>query len=178
MEMNYCRRCGTVLVQQGAHSYHCKNNHVIYANSSLAVAIMLLNSSRELLTVRRALEPGVGQIDLPGGFCDDHELAEAAIERELLEEVGLRPGDYTKPVFFCTGMDDYVFRGETVPVLSLIYTATITDETLDIVGRDDATDVTFTDFEDIEPADFFFVALQGATAKLERSLHELWPRTL
>ena len=42
-----------------------------------------------LLLVRRAIEPWQGFWDIPGGFCDGNEHPEAAVVREVREEVGL-----------------------------------------------------------------------------------------
>jgi len=46
-----------------------------------------------VLWLRRAKAPGLGLLDLPGGFVDPDEDLEAAITRELREELGLRVGN-------------------------------------------------------------------------------------
>jgi ADP-ribose pyrophosphatase YjhB (NUDIX family) len=43
-----------------------------------------------LLTVRRGIEPQLGEIGLPGGFIEDGETWQQAAVRELWEETGLR----------------------------------------------------------------------------------------
>jgi 8-oxo-dGTP diphosphatase len=42
-----------------------------------------------LLLVRRAIEPWFACWDIPGGFCEAQEHPEAAVVREVREEVGL-----------------------------------------------------------------------------------------
>jgi ADP-ribose pyrophosphatase YjhB (NUDIX family) len=49
----------------------------------------VLHGGREgLLVVRRAEQPRVGWLTLPGGFLEDHELWQEGSAREVLEESG------------------------------------------------------------------------------------------
>ena len=144
----------------------CTNQHTLYANSSPAVAIILLNDTDEVLTIRRAIEPGLGELDFPGGFCDHHETAEEALARETTEEVGLRPEHYSTPELICTGIDHYNFDGETIPVFSLIYTATVTDGA-PITAGDDAEHAKFLPLKSIDPKRVFFESLQHAITILQ-----------
>lgn len=167
MDMNFCRRCGTKLTNQVAHVFVCENQHTIYANSSPAVTAILRNANDEVLTIRRAIEPGLGELDFPGGFCDGHESAEAALARELAEEVGLLPEHHTTPVLVCTGIDNYQFKGEFIPVLSLVYTATISEDA-PITTNDDAENAEFTPLQSLDPQTVYFKSLQDAVILLQR----------
>jgi 8-oxo-dGTP pyrophosphatase MutT (NUDIX family) len=42
-----------------------------------------------VLTIRRGIEPCLGELALPGGYCDEGETVEIAAAREFDEEVGI-----------------------------------------------------------------------------------------
>ena len=167
MDINYCRRCGKPLHHVRDHVYKCDSNHTIYANSSPAVAAIIINDNNEVLTIRRAINPGKGELDFPGGFCDDHEDAETALKRELIEEVGLEPHQYSPMEFVCTGIDTYDFQSEILPVLSVIFTMKLTSQDTKINTADDATDACFTPLHDIDPNSIYFSSLQKAVKILQ-----------
>lgn len=123
VEMHFCRRCGAALHTQNGIMYECTNGHTMFANASPATAIVLLNDQNEVLVVQRNIEPFKGSYDIPGGFCDGAEPSEAAIERELQEELKITPDQYTPLQFVCTGIDPYPFGGEVLPVHCTVFTA-------------------------------------------------------
>lgn len=55
----------------------------------LPVSVVLLPVEDGLLVVRRAIEPGRGQLALPGGFIEIPESWQEAGARELFEETGI-----------------------------------------------------------------------------------------
>ncbi|MEM8496457.1 MAG: NUDIX domain-containing protein [Pseudomonadota bacterium] len=63
-----------------------------YRNAASAVAAVLLYED-EILVGKRGRNPCKGLLDLPGGFVDPGESLEAALFRELYEELGLRLDD-------------------------------------------------------------------------------------
>src|SRR5687768_1097546 len=87
VEMNFCRRCGARLTRKGP-AYNCEQGHLIFCNAAPAVGVVLTNDKNEVLILERAIDPGKGMLDIPGGFCDGSESLEDATVRELQEEVG------------------------------------------------------------------------------------------
>ena len=61
---------------------------VDYNNPKPCVAIVIVDKDRILLA-RRAIDPGKGMWDIPGGFVEPSESAEEAVVREALEETSL-----------------------------------------------------------------------------------------
>ena len=86
----YCPHCGSKdiefpnLVRFLCH--HC--GFVYYHNIAAAVAV-IFRREREILFAVRNIDPDKGKLDLPGGFIDPDENAEAAACREVNEELGL-----------------------------------------------------------------------------------------
>lgn len=74
MEMNYCRRCGHTLTNVERHVYQCDNGHTLFANASPAVGVLFMNNEKEVLIATRSIDPGKGNLDMPGGFCDGAEI--------------------------------------------------------------------------------------------------------
>ena len=59
---------------------------------ALSVDAVLFDQQGRLLLIRRKYPPYQGQYALPGGFVDYGETVEAAVQRELEEETGIRTG--------------------------------------------------------------------------------------
>jgi 8-oxo-dGTP pyrophosphatase MutT (NUDIX family) len=65
-----------------------------YSNPKPAAAVLLERradgeAEPSVLLLKRAVEPGFGEWDLPAGYLDPHESFEMAARRETLEEAGM-----------------------------------------------------------------------------------------
>ena len=94
-QFTYCPKCGArTFVERNEKAKQCTTcGFVYYFNPSSAVACFIRNSKGELLLVRRAKEPAKGTLDLPGGFVDMYESADAA-EIIILPANQLNPDDF------------------------------------------------------------------------------------
>ena len=87
----YCPVCGSKhFVVNNFKSKKCEDcGFTYYANPCSATAAFILRQpegkEQELLVVRRAKEPAMGTLDLPGGFCDMGETVEEGMRREIKE---------------------------------------------------------------------------------------------
>jgi len=162
-EMNYCRRCGSALSQQaeGSHVFICDQGHPIFANASPAVALLIQNDANEVLLVRRASDPGKGMWDAPGGFCDGTEPAEEAAIREVREEIGLEPEQYTAPELLFTMPNQYAYKDEVLPTLDINFRARVKG-TVQPVAADDAASVAWVDLRSLDMDDVAFVTIRRA----------------
>lgn len=166
MEMNFCRRCGAILSLENGHVYTCENGHVIFANASPSACLWLLNDKNELLVVVRALNPGKGMLDAPGGFNDGAETFEVSVARELEEEVGLKPTDYTRPQYLLSSLDAYEYKGEAVDVLCGVYYARLIGNP-PIKAQDDVAEAHFIAMSDIDPSMIYFDSVREGFLELK-----------
>lgn len=86
---DHCGYCGRRFTEQAWPRTCAGCNNVSYVNPT-PVAVCLLPVDGGLLCVRRAIEPKVGHLALPGGYIDRAETWQRAAARELFEETGLR----------------------------------------------------------------------------------------
>lgn len=90
----FCPICGNNLgekVLEGRERPFCvKCGWVHYVNPLPVVSCLVLNGKKELLLIKRGIEPAIGEWALPGGFLELEETPEEAGQRELAEETGLR----------------------------------------------------------------------------------------
>jgi ADP-ribose pyrophosphatase YjhB (NUDIX family) len=93
-EYRFCPRCaggleGRVIKEGEPERLVCGEcGFVLYLGPKLVVgAIFELDGG--IVLIQRAIEPGYGKWTFPGGFVERGEVAEAAAEREALEEAGV-----------------------------------------------------------------------------------------
>lgn len=93
MKKKFCPRCGAKLEKRRLvdreRDFCAACQAPVYENPLPATAVVVFNERRELLLVRRAVEPGIGKWCLPGGFQETDETPEQCARRELLEETGI-----------------------------------------------------------------------------------------
>jgi ADP-ribose pyrophosphatase YjhB (NUDIX family) len=103
------------------------------------VACLIFNNEGKLLLARRAFEPAKGMLDLPGGFVEPMERAEAAVVREIKEELGVQ---VTKTEFLVSFPNEYIYAGFSVFTVDLAFICTVNDLSV-IVPADDVSDVEY-----------------------------------
>ncbi len=136
-EYNFCPRCSgrfkeRVVKDGDPERLVCENCGFVFYLGPKLVAGAVFELDDEIVLVQRDIEPGYGKWTFPGGFVERGERAEAAAEREVLEECGLEIraggiiGLYSYegqiPAIAVFGAD--VVGGKPVPL----------DETMDVKG--------------------------------------------
>ena len=92
---SHCSYCGTAFDLESPWPRTCTACSETTWVNPLPVALVMMPIIGEdgrtgLLTVRRGIEPQLGEIGLPGGFIEEGESWQEAAVRELWEETGLR----------------------------------------------------------------------------------------
>ena len=89
----HCPFCGNPLIKkvlEGQQRLFCGQCSVpLYENPIPATCTVVVDGDRQILLVKRSIEPKSGQWCLPGGFMELGEKPEQAALRELKEETGL-----------------------------------------------------------------------------------------
>jgi ADP-ribose pyrophosphatase YjhB (NUDIX family) len=90
----FCPFCGGPLVSrqwEGRRRLFCPAcQKPLYENPVPATCLVVIDAARQVLLVRRSIEPKIGFWCLPGGFLELGESPEAGALRELAEETGLK----------------------------------------------------------------------------------------
>jgi ADP-ribose pyrophosphatase YjhB (NUDIX family) len=93
--VKYCPRCGKELIlrhEGGRDRSACPDGdcrYVHFGEFSIGVGGVVQRDGKVLL-IRRGHEPGRGWWQLPGGYAEHDEAVMEAVEREVLEEAGVR----------------------------------------------------------------------------------------
>lgn len=85
---SHCPDCGAQL-PTGDWPKSCTACSTPHFLNPTPVSVLLQPVGEGLLTVRRAIDPGRGELAIPGGFIDLNESWQQAAVRELHEETGV-----------------------------------------------------------------------------------------
>src|SRR5262245_53429279 len=88
----FCPRCGAArpVENRNQNPFHCNTcGLALFFNPTVAAGAFVSDSAGRVLSIRRAKEPSIGKLAVPGGFIDFGESAEEALRREVREEVGI-----------------------------------------------------------------------------------------
>jgi NADH pyrophosphatase NudC (nudix superfamily) len=120
----FCPSCGRNRFQSGSFKpWRCPDCGLeFFQNSATAAGALIFDERGRLLTIRRAKEPAKGKLGVPGGFLDAGETAEAGLQRETMEEVGLLLSDIC---YLGSFPNKYDYKGITYDTLDLFFTAQI-----------------------------------------------------
>ena len=174
MDMNFCRRCGETLVSTQANEFSCKNQHTIFANSTPSTGIFFLQNDGKVVLARRAFEPRKGMLDTIGGFIEPEETAEQAIQREIKEETGLTPEQYSTPTLLCTAIGHYPYGGETYPVLTTFFWSHL-QPGVRIIANDDVAEVITQDINMIDLNELHDIDVRKGILELSTMLRKGLP---
>ena len=136
-EYNFCPRCGgrlepRLLKDGDPERMVCGACGFVFYLGPKLVAGAIFELHGEVVLIQRDIEPGYGKWTFPGGFVERGERAEAAAEREVLEESGLEI-----EVADIVGL--YTYEGE-VPAIAVFAARVVggeptpLDETMDVKG--------------------------------------------
>ena len=148
-DVRFCLRCGAALSLEqrfgGLRPSCTACGWTYFADPKVAAAALVLRAGQVLL-VRRANDPLRGYWTLPAGFVDAGEDPARAVERECLEETGLR-GRVTGLLDVLAGLEHP--RGAHILI---VYRVEV--EPGDLQAADDVDGAAFFPLEDLPPLAF------------------------
>lgn len=166
---SHCPCCGSPQFEvHDERAKHCADcGFTYYANAACATAAIILNEREELLAVRRALPPAAGTLDLPGGFVNPGETAEAGIQREVREETG---GECLKVDYLFSLPNMYEFSNFIVHTTDLFFRCTLRDVAR-LSPADDAAELLWVPVCAVCPADFGLPSIRAGVNKWLKMYH-------
>jgi len=96
------------------------------------------NEKGEILLVRRKHKPKKGFWDVPGGFVDFGETLEESFQREIQEELGVKPKNLC---YLLSTADRYLYKGINYHTLAFLFTGTVNRKKIKV--HDDITEVKY-----------------------------------
>ena len=86
----FCPRCGAAATVRFPRSLHCEScGYAVFFNPKPVGCALARDGDRRVWLARRGFEPGRGRWSMPGGFVDLGETVEAAVAREIEEELAV-----------------------------------------------------------------------------------------
>ena len=160
----FCPICGASCFEANSEkSKQCQAcGFEYFFNASTSTVAVILNERDELLVVRRAKEPAMGTLDLPGGFCDCGETAEQGVVREVLEETGLTV-THTQYLFSLPNI--YPYSGLDIHTTDLFFLCKA-DTTQDAQAMDDAECLIWLPWDEIRPEAFGLNSIRKGVEQL------------
>lgn len=125
----YCPKCGqNTLLWDGEKKWSCSHcDYVLFHNCAAAVAVVI-RCGDEIMLTRRNQNPGLGKLDLAGGFVDPKESAEEACIRELNEELKM-PLNPKRLRLLMTLPNVYHYKGIDYNTLDIFFEYSVENKT-------------------------------------------------
>jgi mutator protein MutT len=148
----HCPKCGST--EFGINDFKSKKcaacGFVYYFNPLAATVGIITDGKGRILVARRAKEPAMGTLDLPGGFCDSYETAEEGVAREILEETGLKVTG-TRYLFSIPNL--YVYSGMELHTMDLFFLCEVEDNS-HLTADDDVDNLQWIEIEKLDSKEF------------------------
>ena len=161
---SYCPHCkSTHFTFEHNFKFVCNECQFVYFhNIAAAVAVVLKYNDKILFTVRN-IDPDKGKWDLPGGFIDPHENAEAAACREIKEELGLNiiPTDLK---YMTSAPNDYLYKNVPYRTMDLFFEYELDSDEIVINALDEIKEVLWVKPSEIEITKIGFVSIRKVIA--------------
>lgn len=133
----FCPRCGEKFADKDKGYLCCGACGSKFFDSPKPCAgVIPINEKGKILLTERAVDPHKGKLDILGGFLQSGETFEEGVQREAVEELGLKLDDLKYLASYSHG---YIYQDIEYTLATTIFTARIESSTVLKVADDIAS---------------------------------------
>lgn len=157
----HCPKC-TASARYSNSKLKCEFCGFEYYHNVASASVGILENDDRILLLERSKEPMKGKLHLPGGFLERNENAEAALKREIAEELSLT---VTNSTYLFSEPNVYEYSGITYSVIDLYFKVEV--ESIDYLKIDkESRSYRWTKKCDISDDDIAFISVTNALRRL------------
>lgn len=165
----YCPACGSPGIQIHQHNkLNCAScGFELFLNTASAVGVFICAEDK-VLVVTRAQQPGLGLLDVPGGFVDPGESIEQAAWRELQEEIGLH--GQPKMAYLGSYPNTYPYKQVLYNTCDVFMLMSLPTRPQLKIAEDEISQYQWLPVQDLGADDFAFASTKKVIEKLKSSI--------
>lgn len=165
MEHNFCPSCGKQNFKPvDSKQYRCGDcDYTFFQNTAGTVGGIIRCGDHILLAVR-GRNPSIGMLDLPGGFVDPDESFEAALAREIEEELQLK---YDQANYLYSAHNTYLYKNVEYKTVDAIFEIPF-EQRPDVTPGDDVSEICWLKPEEIDLNDIAFDSIRWAITRYRK----------
>lgn len=164
--LKFCPNCGKS-DWNNKSSYirvcHCCG-YEMYKNPTIGAAALIFDNEGQIMLLKRAKNPGLGKLDVPGGFCEAGETIEDAIKRETKEETNL---DIDIEKFLFSIPNNYEYKGVQLYPLDFFFKCRLKDLNNFKLDLSENSEMIMMKLEDIKEEDIALESIRKALRHLK-----------
>ena len=146
----YCPTCKSTNIKFiNNHFIRCFSCDFIYYHNAAAAVAAIIECQGEILFTVRAKDPGMGLLDLPGGFVDHHESLESALSREISEELSINI-EAKQFHYLCSEPNTYQYKQVKYHTTDSIFITKLTHKPSILIEKVEIRRAIWLAFDDIE----------------------------
>lgn len=161
----FCPECGARdFCSPSNHRFECAACGFHYYHNVAATVSLALLCGAEVMFSRRAREPSKGLLDFPGGFVDPGESLEQALVRELNEELGWSPENFSYLFSFA---NTYPYAGVMYNTCDAFFTCEVATKP-GLIAKDDVEELVWCPLDLVREKDLAFASMVQSVQSLRQ----------
>lgn len=159
----FCPACGSDALESLDNKlFGCARCGYTYFHNTAVAVSAVIEHAGAVAWVTRAHEPGLGCLDLPGGFVEPDEALEQAVLREALEETGFAP---RSPRYLFSIPNRYEYHGMRYSTVAVFFACSV-DARSPFVPNREASALHWIPLQAVDPSRLAFDSTRAALTRL------------